>query len=153
MALYLVQHAHSLGKDQDPEKGISPEGTATTRRIAEVASAYGIRVTRIMHSGKKRARQTAELFADTLSPTEGVEAMDGINPLDDVASLAPSLDPSRNQMLVGHLPFMERLTAYLVTGDADCSVFQFQNAGIVCLDRSDDPRGWVIKWTLMPDIS
>ncbi|MCJ7772188.1 MAG: hypothetical protein MUP22_03525, partial [Desulfobacterales bacterium] len=38
-------------------------------------------------------------------------------------------------MLVEHLPFMERLTAYLITGSFEKPVFKFQNIGIVCLDK------------------
>ena len=55
-------------------------------------------------------------------------------------------------MLVGHLPFMERLTAYLVTGTVEKLVFKFQNGGIVCLDMDQTERSWFIKWTLMPNI-
>jgi phosphohistidine phosphatase len=31
-------------------------------------------------------------------------------------------------------------------------VFQFQNGGIVCVDRYGDDGGWVIRWALMPNI-
>lgn len=55
-------------------------------------------------------------------------------------------------MLVGHLPFMERLTAYLITGSIERPVFRFQNGGIVCLDETPDKQSWVIKWSLMPHI-
>ena len=60
MALYLVQHGKSLPKDQDAEQGLSQEGMADVERIAGVAQGYGVRVRTIQHSGKKRARQTAE---------------------------------------------------------------------------------------------
>jgi len=53
---------------------------------------------------------------------------------------------------VGHLPFMERLTAYLITGSMERPVFKFQNSGIVCLDKPPNIMAWVIKWALMPHI-
>ncbi len=31
-------------------------------------------------------------------------------------------------------------------------VFQFQNSGIVCLDRAAEAQLWLIKWALMPRI-
>ena len=37
MALYLVQHGRSRPKDVDPDQGLSDEGAAETKRIAEVA--------------------------------------------------------------------------------------------------------------------
>ena len=113
-----------------------------------MAAGYGVRVRRIEHSGKKRARQTAEIFAEHLRPEQGIGERQGLAPKDDVVPVAASLDPSSNLMLVGHLPFMARLLGQLVVGDPERRVFQFQGGGIVCLDR--DEAGWFIRWTLMP---
>ncbi len=152
MALYLVQHGKSLPKDVDPEKGLSEEGISEVKRIAKVAKGHNVMVFTIKHSGKKRARQSAEIFASALSPRYGVEESKGLNPLDDVVTIADRVDSGDNVMLVGHLPFMERLTSYLVTGSADNTVFRFQNGGIVCLDKDAGGVSWVIKWTLVPRI-
>jgi len=152
MAVYLVQHAECLSKDQDPEKGLSDLGTANATRIAEVAAGYKVPVARIFHSGKKRARQTAEIFSSFLNPSEGLASITGIKPLDDVGIFGDKLDSTANTMVVGHLPFMEKLTAYLITGSPDTPVFKFQNAGIVCLDIHPDSGTWVVRWALMPNI-
>lgn len=152
MALYLVQHGKSLPKGIDPQKGLSQEGIAEVKRMAEVAVGYRVRVDKICHSGKKRARQTAEIFATHLAPTKGVAAIAGINPLDEVGAFSRNLSTEDNHMLVGHLPFMQRLTSYLIIGSIEPAVFKFQNGGIVCLDRQEDTQQWIIKWTLMPDI-
>jgi len=153
MALYLVQHGRSLPKDVDPDQGLSEEGVAETERIAGVAKGYHINVAQIMHSVKTRARKTADIYASALTPTGGVKEVGGLKPMDDVADFAVSLNPDTNTMLVGHLPFMERMAAYLVTGSIDKPIFQFQNSGIVCLDKDPDSDSWVIVWTLMPHIS
>ena len=152
MAVYLVQHALSLPKAEDPEKGISPEGRETAQTIAGVAKGYGIRVSQIAHSGKKRARETAEIFAAALAPDNGVAHMPGLAPLDDVTAIGDRLSPASGLMLVGHLPFMERLAAYLVAGRQEPPVFRFQNAGIVCLDHYPDKGTWVVMWSLSPRI-
>ena len=152
MALYLVQHGKSLPKDQDPQKGLSQEGVAETERIAQVAKGYGIHVSTITHSGKTRARQTAEILEAALKPSGGIHERSGLNPMDDVSVFADSIDSMEGGMLVGHLPFMERLTAYLITGSFERPVFKFQNSGIVCLDKDPVTQSWMIKWTLMPHI-
>lgn len=152
MALYLVQHGKSLPKDADPQQGISEEGRADVERIAAVARNYGIRVTEIAHSGKQRALQTADIFASAFAIPSKVTERSGLKPLDDVVAFATTLNSRDELMLVGHLPFMEKMTSYLVTGDADQTVFKFQNGGIVCLEQSIDDRSWYIKWTLMPNI-
>jgi len=152
MAFYIVQHGLSLPKDQDPEKGLSPQGIEEVNQIAKVARNYGVTVACIQHSGKKRARQTADLLAAVLNPAKGVQEIPGIKPLDDVADFAPLVDFSTNTMVVGHLPFLERLTSFLITGRQDPVVFKLQNGGIVCLDRIENSDTPAIKWALMPKI-
>ena len=152
MALYLVQHGKSLPKDVDPDQGLSDEGKSEVRRIAGVAEGYGVKVSKIAHSGKKRARQTAELFGTVLAPSQDIEERDGLKPLDDVSAVADTLNTSENLMLVGHLPFMERLANYLITGSSDGLVFKFQNGGILSLEQDPESGSWFIKWSLMPHI-
>jgi len=150
MALFLVQHGKSLSKNQDPEQSLSEEGLSDVQRIANGAKEQKIPISRILHSGKKRAQQTADIFAAAFNPTDGVQAISGINPLDDVSHFADKINSTENLMLVGHLPFMEKLTSYLITGSVHKLVLKFQNGGIVCLD--EDNGAWFIKWTLMPKI-
>ena len=148
-----MQHGKSLSKDVDPEKGLSREGISEVQRIAEVAKGYHIAPTVIYHSGKKRARQTAEIFFEALTPSEPLQQMDGIKPLDDVTVLLEKIGAGQKVMLVGHLPFMERLCSFLVTGGIEPPVFKFQNGGIVCVEKAFEAETWAIRWTLMPNIS
>ena len=152
MALFLVQHGKSLSKDVDPDQSLSEEGISEVERIANTARRQGICVSRINHSGKKRAQQTADIFASSLNPENGVQERNGLKPLDDVTAIADKINSKDNIMLVGHLPFMERLASYLITGSTDKTVFKFQNGGILCMDQNTVTSTWVIKWALMPKI-
>jgi phosphohistidine phosphatase len=152
MPLFLVQHGKSLPKEKDPEQGLSDEGITEANRIANVAGGYGVKVSVIKHSSKKRAWQTAGIMASVLKPEKGVMVMTGLKPLDDVSAIAATLTNQDNIMLVGHLPHLEKLTSYLITGVTEKTVFKFQNSGIVCLDRDPDNEAWLIKWSLMPRI-
>jgi len=152
MSLFLIQHGKNPPKDVDPEKGLSDEGREEVNRIASLAGDHGLSVSAIKHSGKKRARETAEIFAEVLNPGGGIQEMDGLAPLDDVTKL--KVKAEENVMLVGHLPFMEKLTSYLVAGSSDRpQVLKFQNGGIACLDRDEEANSWFIKWTLFPRMS
>ena len=136
----------------DPEKGLSGEGKNVVKGIANLAGKHGLTVSAIRHSGKKRARETAEIFAQTLNPGGVVQEIEGLAPLDDVTKLG--LNSKENLMLVGHLPFMEKLTSYLITGSTDRPpVLKFQNGGIVCIDLDRETNSWFIKWTIFPYIS
>ncbi|MDZ7665661.1 MAG: hypothetical protein U5K27_10105 [Desulfotignum sp.] len=46
-----------------------------------------------------------------------LEKLDGIGPIDDVADLGNRIDPESNMMIVGHLPYMERLVSFLTAGN------------------------------------
>lgn len=149
MALYLVQHGKAKAKEVDPEQRLSVEGRAEGEKMAAAVKALGIAVRRIEHSGKPRARETAEIFAATLRPADGVGERAGINPLDDATAVAASLRAGDNLMLVGHLPFMERLAGLLLAGDPQRLIVKFQNAGVVALNQSPDGR-WFLRWALTP---
>ena len=153
MALFLVQHGISAPKDIDPERGLSDLGVEETKRIALVAKGYKIPVQKIVHSGKKRAEQTAAIYHEALALKTPMQMISGINPMDDVQNFATRIVPQENWMVIGHMPFMERLVSFLTTGTEDTRVYQFQNSGIVCLDVGDAKEAkWFIKWTLNPNI-
>jgi len=150
MALFLVQHGKSLPKEKDPDQGLSREGLEETQRLAALAAENYVQVMRIIHSGKKRALQTAEIFVKTLEPEAGMTKGAGLAPLDDVAAFAATLNNEENIMVVGHLPFMERLASLLLAGSTEKPVIRFQNSCIVCLDTEDAAEPWFIRWALYP---
>ncbi len=152
MALFLVRHGRSLSKSVDHDQGLSEEGILGVEQIANTVKHYGIHVSRIEHSGKKRAQQTADIFASALNPKNGIQERSGLKPMDDVISLANEISSKDNLMLVGHLPFMSKLASYLITGSTDTPVFSFQNSGTLCMDQDTDTRTWIIKWALIPHI-
>lgn len=147
--LYLVQHGKAVSKDIDPERPLSDLGRQETQLIANLAAKLNLGVQSIGHSGKKRAEQTATIFGETLSISENVMAISGLNPTDDVKQMTDALaNEERLIMLVGHLPFMARLAGLLVNGDPESSPVEFHNSGIVCLEYRSDR--WQVSWYLMP---
>lgn len=152
MAIYLSQHGKSASKDVDPQRGLTREGSTEVARVAEMLAKAGVSVDVIRHSGKARAAQSADIFAELLLPKEGVESRTGIDPLDDVELFAVEIPTERDEMYVGHLPFMERIVSYLITGDAQGRVVAFQNGGVVRLDWDAEAKRWVIGWTVFPNL-
>jgi len=130
---------------------LSDRGREQTLKIAEVAAGYGVNISKSFHSRKKRAEQSARIMAETLCADTGIEQMADIAAMDDVKNIGNLLDPGSDHMVVGHLPYIEKLVSYLTTGREEPKVIKFQNSGIVCLDQ--DESGWFIRWTLNPDIS
>jgi len=151
MALFLVQHGKSLPKEKDPDQSLSRQGIEETQAMAKMAFDQYVQVSRIIHSGKKRALQTAEIFMKVLEPEAGISKESGLAPLDDVSIFASStVNSDENIMVVGHLPFLERLVSYLVAGAPESPVIKFHNSAIVCLDIDDASESWFIRWALFP---
>lgn len=149
MELFLVQHAESKPKEEDPERSLTDAGVEAARRISTWAARAKVDVHQIRHSGKTRASQTASIFNEALRPQAGVEAVAGISPMDDPAPLAEELQSQKEPlMLVGHLPFHARLASLLLTGDPEQEVVKFENAGVVCLERTNG--GWSLSWAIVP---
>ena len=149
MRIYLVQHGLAEDKNTDPARPLSQEGRVETERMAVLAARLNLKIQQIRHSGKLRASQTAEIFGSALAPPEGVVAVGGLNPMDEVAPIARLLAmENQTLMLVGHLPSLARLTGELVDGDATKEPINFRNSCILCLIKQGD--GWGIRWFLSP---
>ncbi len=153
MAIFLSQHGKSAAKEIDPNRGLTEEGAEEVKRVASWLKQGDVRVAGVQHSGKHRARQTADLFAAAFDVTQRVTAEDGMDPLDDVAAFATRLDAATDCMYVGHLPFMQRLVSHLVTGDPERSIVKFQNGGVVCLDYDKECARWLIRWVLVANLA
>ena len=113
----------------------------------ETLAASGMRVDEIRHSGKLRAQQTADIFAEPL----GIQAqtVPGLAPKDDVVSIAGGIESEAgDMMLVGHLPFLERLAALLTSGSADISHVTLDAGALLELAMADD--GWRVTCLMQP---
>ncbi|MGL1936093.1 MAG: phosphohistidine phosphatase SixA [Fibrobacterales bacterium] len=152
MALFLVQHGQAHPKEVDSTRGLTEEGKKITHTTAEQLQIREVDVTHIIHSDKKRAIDTAKIFAEALHPLGGLTELDTLSPNHEVSALGDSLH-NNNTMIVGHLPYLHHLCAYLICGTSEVEILKFQNSGVVCLDRDTSDSHWYIKWTLFPIIS
>jgi phosphohistidine phosphatase len=152
MFVYLVQHADAKKEEIDPARPLSEKGLQDIKKIASYVSQLNIKVYKIFHSSKLRARQTAEILSENLKPIKGISEIDGLAPLDDPNIWAVRLkDIPDDIVLVGHLPHLGKLSSLLLCGNADKNVVSFKMAGIVCL-KKDDTGIWSLQWMLTPDV-
>ena len=151
MRVYLIQHGEAKSKEEDPNRPLTDKGRADVQKMAGFLRPLLLRVRAVWHSGKTRAAQTAEQFASAVESAEGVVQRDGLSPLDDVAPICDEIGRSQGDlMIVGHLPFLSRLTAVLLTGKESPEPVAFQNSGVVCLGRGEAGT-WQVRWVLTPE--
>ena len=152
MILYLVQHAKAKREEEDPARDLTEKGRLDIESVAHHLKRLNLQINRIVHSGKTRARTTASILARHLQPPGGVSEAEGLAPLDDPeiwAGRVAALD--EDILLVGHLPHLGRLAAFLMSGDEERSVINFQMGGAVRLRRMAAGQ-WAVDWMIVPEI-
>ncbi len=153
MNLYLVQHGEAKPQEEDPERPLTRDGTAQIRRVAAFIRNYSdIHIHTIFHSGKKRAIQTAELFAEKLKPTKGIEQGKELSPNSLPWGWVERLTHIEEDiMLVGHLPHLEKLSALLLCQDENKPIISFKNGGVLAFSRNESGI-WSLVWVIIPKI-
>ena len=148
----LMQHGDAVSADIDPQRPLSDSGRRDVLRLSDILARAQASPTRIMHSGKTRARQTAELIGAAASPSAVIEVAEGLGPNDSVEpwaiKVATWVEPAA---IVGHMPFVGRLTALLVVGSANADLVEFVPGSVLCVEQDSDGR-WKIAWMLRPDV-
>jgi phosphohistidine phosphatase len=149
MHLYLMQHGLSLSKEEDPQKPLSEQGREETARVAKATAWAGVEVEEIWHSTKLRAKQTAEIVAEHLSPSVGIVQLQGLAPMDDPVPIAATLaQQEKTVLVVSHLPFLERLADLLLTPRGGEGVVRFSYSALVGLERT--PGGFRVALLVPP---
>src|SRR5436189_2005500 len=121
--LVLVHHGDAVGPDVDAMRPLSSAGRAATERLAGLAAQRGVKPDVIWHSGKLRARQTAELFWKTCNPFASFTAERGLLPDDPPQWIHDRLTgETRSVLIAGHMPYLPRLLAKL-TGAREAPSF------------------------------
>ena len=105
----------------------------------------------VNHSGKQRARESAELLVLPRRISSACEAMTGLAPLDPVEEVVDRLTSAReDMMLVGHQPHLGRLASRLLSGRQDSVQFGLLPGSAICLEFSPS-QAWQLNWLLRSD--
>jgi len=152
MTVYLVQHGEAVPEQEDPERPLSSHGAEDIERLAGLLAHQGIAVRRVLHSGKTRARQTAETLATAVLPKGEPVAVEGLKPRDDVKDFARQIEQEKGDLLVvGHLPFLAKLAASMITGQEERPCVAFTPGTLVALVKAPE-GGWVASLVLPPSV-
>ena len=152
MKLYLVQHGEACKKEVNPHRLLTDQGEADIDRLACFLKQAGIQVERVIHSGKRRAEQTAEQLAQAIAPGVELEISGLMNPNDNPKAFDwQSESWDRDTLIVGHLPFMAKLVSHLLIDDENRLISAYQPGSIVCLEHIKATE-WHINWMIRPEL-
>ena len=152
MKLYLVQHGEACTKEVNPDRPLTDQGKDDIDRLANLLEQAGIQVERVIHSGKRRAEQTAQRLAKAIAPGVELETSGLINPNDNPKAFDwQSESWDRDTLIVGHLPFMAKLVSHLLIEDENRLITAYQPGTIICLEHINEAE-WQINWMIRPEL-
>jgi len=145
--VFLVHHADAVGPEVDSRRPLSALGERQAERAAAETAARGARPAVVWHSGKLRARQTAQAFWRACNALAELSVSRDLQPDDPPQWMRDRLRAeARDILIAGHFPYLPRLLALLVTGgEAGVS---FPEHGIVALETLDEGETWRERWRI-----
>jgi phosphohistidine phosphatase len=149
MRLYLLQHGDAVTKDVDPNRPLTDKGAADIGRLASWLRKSATSVTRILHSGKLRAEQTAEILAPLLEDGGIVEARPGLSPNDSPRALLDSLG-DEDVIVAGHMPFVSRAVSMALDLSPDHVIVAFKPGSVAVIEQ-DAEEAWRLVAFIRPE--
>jgi phosphohistidine phosphatase len=144
--LVLVHHGDAVGPEVDPRRPLSPWGRVAADRLATDAATRGVKPAVIWHSGKLRARETAEAFWRACNPFAEFSATRDLQPEDPPEWMRDRLrGESREVLIAGHYPHLPRLLSLLLKSNA-----AFPQNGVVALVSDDEGETFSEEWRRDP---
>ena len=119
MELYFLRHAEAEAKApgmEDVDRALTEEGRKVIGRVIEGLKRDGVRFDIIFTSPLFRARQTAEILANTLSPAGGTVVTNALlvgSPPSELVAELKGRQVLRIILIVGHEPHLGMCIAWL----------------------------------------
>jgi len=160
MKIHILRHGIAVVRDDldsknDAARRLTPKGKRQLRQTAAALKKMGLRFDLILSSPYLRAKQTAEIVAESLKLKKrlkfsGALAPDG-RPEDLVRELSESKPAPENVLLVGHEPYLSSLISLLTTGGLNLAM-DFKKGGLCKLEIEKLNHGQcaTLVWLLTP---
>lgn len=140
MYIFLVQHGEAVPEQTNPERPLSENGNTQVHRAAELLKKLSFYPELILHSGKQRARETAEIISTVLGGIK-MESRSYLNPGDEPERLIEEIRNAKHTLLIaGHMPFLSKLVSRLLFPDGGAQVIDITNASPLILMFTE--HGW-----------
>lgn len=156
--VFLLRHAQAAWPtpgESDFDRALDERGRVEASVIAGLIAGHGYLADRIVCSGAKRCRETAELvgraFGRDLPVSISQDLYHGMT--DTYLDVIASQGDTERLMIVGHNPTIEELLETLVGSDAAWGAISsgYPTAGLAVIDRDEaSPTGWTLSAFLTP---
>jgi phosphohistidine phosphatase len=158
LELYLIRHGVAAERGEeypdDSKRPLTSEGIARLRKEAKALDALDVAFDQILSSPLVRAKQTADIFAETMKGKPSIVTVDALTPAGTPAAVIQELGRHMRKAslaLVGHEPNMGELAAHLIGAKTS---LPFKKGAICRIDFSVFPpkgKGQLI-WFVPPRV-
>lgn len=153
MKLYLVRHGCYSVDALSQLDSLTEKGRHDIESLATFIKPFAYSVAGILYSHKNRAKETADLIALGFQSDQPPLIHSGLNPDDDVDLMASEIEArGEDLVIVSHLPFLNKLTSLLLTGEAELDLIDFEAGMMVCLEKTNREK-WLLHFILTPEWS
>lgn len=154
MRLYLMRHAEADQAElDDAKRPLTARGEHDAQHLANFLQARGYHLSHVIHSGKLRAQQTAEIIVSALASGQSAEIESALTGDDGLSCMLEKIATwTEDTLVVSHLPFISRLLSRLVAENADVQLVGFVPATVVCLELCESAK-WRMKWCINPSLA
>jgi len=161
MNLYLMRHGIAAASDQpgiesDSGRPLTAKGTKRMRRAARGLRRLGVSFDTVLTSPFVRARQTAEIVAESLGLEAQLEEIPELAPqssVDHLISRLTRFQDKEHVLLVGHNPLLGHAASFLIAGKKEISLeIELKKGGLCRIEIDGLPPGTpgTLHWFLTP---
>ncbi len=160
MRLYLIRHAIAIERESvdlfsDAARELTPDGIDKMQHNARVLRKLGVSIDEVWTSPLVRARQTAEILAENLTPIPPVHVVKALEPNGHFETILQALEARESNLdsvaLVGHEPYLGAFTSFLIGGPRNLSIaFKKGGAALVKIDDFQPPLRGELCWLMTP---
>jgi phosphohistidine phosphatase len=159
MELLIVRHAIAVERgdpafENDDERPLTPEGIHKFRLAARGLKEVAPKLDRIISSPLVRARQTAEILREVVSPHRKIELCDHLVPSGDLEAMVTFLGQlgSETVAIVGHEPHLSGFTSYLLAGENGTAFLEYKKGGAALVNFPNEAAAGsgTLTWLIQP---
>ncbi len=165
MKLYLIRHAVAEDREEfrsrnsnDELRPLTNKGRKKFSELCVTLHSYFNSVDLTVTSPYTRAKETAEIFVESIGRDEFIEAPELVPHSPPVAFakwLRNHARSRREVAVIGHEPFLSLFASYLLTG-SELPILSFKKSGVACLEISTfsemGPRSAHLAWLISPKL-
>ena len=154
MTLIIVRHGQASDNIEDDKRVLTKKGREEALSAGRYLKDLNTDPQYIIHSNKKRSSQTAMIIAELLGATDRLYMQENAGPdgnVEDILDIVLNTDAT--VIIVSHIPFVNILSAYLLSDNIVNEHFRFQTGAMLILDRTADNQWTASKFINPTDVT